>query len=192
MKISQYVCVHIKTLPWIFHIYNPKDLRVIYARSLQISQKIDWFLTDSFYCLWMFVNKRFTISRVHISKSKTCCNIKSSAYHFHVKTKILIDFQICINVPLSYRACIHWRLCYWCVCEVNVVLELNPFLSNAPFPYPLKTSEKIKVFWWFKGAEKWCIGNKWVKMLVLKFCVTVFFTLTQRWTQLLLKSYKLL
>ena len=26
--------------------------------------------------------------------------MKSSAYYFHMKTKILADFQICINVPL--------------------------------------------------------------------------------------------
>ena len=27
--------------------------------------------------------------------------MKSSTYYFHVKTKILADFQICISVPLS-------------------------------------------------------------------------------------------
>ena len=25
----------------------------------------------------------------------------------------------------------------------------NPFIPNAPFLYPLKTSEKLKVFWCF-------------------------------------------
>ena len=40
------------------------------------------------------------ISRVHISKSKMCFNVKSSTYYFHMKTKILADFQICISVPL--------------------------------------------------------------------------------------------
>ena len=28
--------------------------------------------------------------------------MKSSMYYFHVKTKILADFQICISVPLSF------------------------------------------------------------------------------------------
>ena len=27
-------------------------------------------------------------------------NAKSSPYYFHMKTKILADFQICVNVPL--------------------------------------------------------------------------------------------
>ena len=39
---------------------------------------------------------------MHISKSKRCFNVKSSTYYLHVKTKILTDFQICINVPLMY------------------------------------------------------------------------------------------
>ena len=47
----------------------------------------------------MFVNKH--ISRAHISKSKRCFNVKSSTYYFHMKTKILADFQICISVPLT-------------------------------------------------------------------------------------------
>ena len=41
------------------------------------------------------------ISRVHISKSKRCFNVKSSIYYLHMKTKILADFQICIIVPLT-------------------------------------------------------------------------------------------
>ena len=28
--------------------------------------------------------------------------MKSSTYYFHIKTKILADFQICISVPLSF------------------------------------------------------------------------------------------
>ena len=39
--------------------------------------------------------------RMNISKSKRCFNLKSSTYYFHVKKKILADFQICISVPLS-------------------------------------------------------------------------------------------
>ena len=37
---------------------------------------------------------------------------------------------------------------------------INPFVPNALFLYPLKTSENLTVFW---GVEKGCIGNKWVK-----------------------------
>ena len=39
----------------------------------------------------MFVNKLYI-------KSKKYCNVKSSTYYFHIKTKILTDFQIYIRV----------------------------------------------------------------------------------------------
>ena len=38
----------------------------------------------------------------------------------------------------------------------------HPFVTNARFLYPLKTSENFMVFWCFKGVQKRCIGNKWV------------------------------
>ena len=56
----------------------------------------------------MFLNvckQTFYISRSHISKSKSCFNVKSSTCCFHMKTKILADFQICINVPLRSGEC---------------------------------------------------------------------------------------
>ena len=39
------------------------------------------------------------MSRAHISKDKRCFNVKSSTYYFHMKKKILVDFQISISVP---------------------------------------------------------------------------------------------
>ena len=45
-----------------------------------------------------------------------------------------------------------------------ILLLINPFVSNALFLYLLKTSENRKVFWCFQGAEKGCIGNKWVNL----------------------------
>ena len=38
----------------------------------------------------------------------------------------------------------------------------NPFIPNAPFLYPLKTSENGKVFCCFQGVENTFIGNEWV------------------------------
>ena len=52
----------------------------------------------------MLVNKFFTYLTVHISQSKRCFNVKHSTYHFHMKTKILADFQICISVPLGWAS----------------------------------------------------------------------------------------
>ena len=42
---------------------------------------------------------------------------------------------------------------------------LNPFVPNAPFYYPLNTSENLPVFWCIQGEEKGCIGNKWVNQI---------------------------
>ena len=41
-----------------------------------------------------------------------------------------------------------------------ISLHFNPFVLNAPFHYPLKTSENRKV-------EKGCIGNEWVNYYLL-------------------------
>ena len=43
-----------------------------------------------------------------------------------------------------------------------LIALLNSFVPNVPFLYPMKTSEKHKVFWFFQGVEKGCIGNEWV------------------------------
>ena len=42
------------------------------------------------------------------------------------------------------------------------ILFFNPFVPNALFLYPLKTSESRKVFWYFLGVEKECTENKQV------------------------------
>ena len=39
---------------------------------------------------------------------------------------------------------------------------IKPFVPNATFLYPLKTSESLTVFWCFQWVEKGCIGNEWV------------------------------
>ena len=41
----------------------------------------------------------------------------------------------------------------------NENVLLNLFLPNAPFLYPLKTSENFTVFLYFQGVEKECIGK---------------------------------
>ena len=46
--------------------------------------------------------------------------------------------------------------------------QINPYFPNAPFLYPLKTSENRKVFWCFQGVEKGCIGKIWVKVALVK------------------------
>ena len=52
--------------------------------------------------------------------------------------------------------------------EIADLFTFNLFVCNAPFLYPLKISENLKVFWCFQGVEKWCIGNKWVNKEIFK------------------------
>ena len=59
----------------------------------------------NFQHILLFLNaykQVFYISRAYTSKSKSCFNMKSSTYYFHMKAKILADFQICISVPLMF------------------------------------------------------------------------------------------
>ena len=49
----------------------------------------------------MFVNKFHTYVTCAYLKNKSCFNVKCSTCCFHMKTKILADFQICISVPLK-------------------------------------------------------------------------------------------
>ena len=51
----------------------------------------------------------------------------------------------------------------WFTFKISKTASFNPFIPNAPFLYPLKTSENITVFWCFQAVEKGCIVNKLVK-----------------------------
>ena len=46
--------------------------------------------------------------------------------------------------------------------NVYLLIRVNPLVPNAPFLYPLKTSENRNVFRCFQKVEKECMGNKWV------------------------------
>ena len=43
--------------------------------------------------------------------------------------------------------------------EYCTFIWLNPFVPNAPFLYPLQTSENRKVFRCFQGVEKGALGT---------------------------------
>ena len=59
------------------------------------------------------------------------------------------------------------------LCSTTTVEEFSPkiidnitlFVPNAPFLYPLKTSEKLTVFWCFQLVEKRYIGNEWIRQI---------------------------
>ena len=71
----------------------------------------------------------------------------------------------------------------WFLHEImlKLVWSVNPFVPSAPFLYPQKT-ENRKVFWYFQGIEKGCIGNLWVKAKLPIIWTTVsWLTLWVRW-----------
>ena len=43
-------------------------------------------------------------------------------------------------------------------------LGFDPFIPNAGFLYPLKTSENLMILWYFKRLGKGYTWNKWVKV----------------------------
>ena len=60
----------------------------------------------------MFINKLFIyLMYAYLSfLIKRFFNMKSSTYYFHMKTKILADFEICISVPLSCYLRYVWHM----------------------------------------------------------------------------------
>ena len=72
-----------------------------------------------------------------ISKTKKCFIMKSSTYYFHLKTKILADFQICISVPLST----HYINCK--------KLTSSVLVGWSDFIQMLATTKKIKLLYIF-------------------------------------------
>ena len=56
----------------------------------------------------------------------------------------------------------------------------NLFVPDTPFLYPLKTSENLKVFWYFQGVKKGCIGDEWVKFFNEVFCLTILWVWQKR------------
>ena len=77
----------------------PENFSPLFLRTAELSARevVDFLkrrLIFNIFCCFKLCKQTFHISHVHISQ-------KSSTYYFHVKSKILADFQICISVPLK-------------------------------------------------------------------------------------------
>ena len=82
-----------------------------------------------------------------------------------------VDSSKCRKVSFVWKEDELQRLCIylslWGVSRMALFLRVfNPFVSNAPLLYHLKTSENCKVFWCFQGVEKGCTGNERVNKLI--------------------------
>ena len=80
--------------------------------------------------------------------------MKSSAYCFHMKTKILADFQICISVPLIWNKLIKpqkrqlWNDTLFFIAVNNFWLGLKTSHQTVLHTCRLSTSDrKISPFW---------------------------------------------
>ena len=56
--------------------------------------------------LFLNVSKNKLFTYLSCAYLKKCFNLKSSTYYFHMNTKILADFQICISVTLKQQSAI--------------------------------------------------------------------------------------
>ena len=98
MKISPYVCAHIKIMPWKFRILNPKNSRVI--RPFVFFQKRR-LLFNVLYYFSKFVNKHFAYLKCVVSKVKVVIMHNLRGTIFYMKINVLQDFHIFISVPLK-------------------------------------------------------------------------------------------
>ena len=103
------------------------------------------------------------ISLAFISKSKRCLNVKSSTYYYHMKTKILADFQIYMRVPLKDKTnpkmfdsnCL-WQL-KWCKTQslLQYVLSLKLCIFILSFHLFIYISHLIYIQSQFHLCSVW-------------------------------------
>ena len=96
-------------------------------------------------------------------RSTEAAKIKLKLKHVNAALKYSVHVSSCSGAQPVACNYIKSRLYHNYFSENLRKLFFDSFVTNAPFLYPLKTSENHKVFWCFQGLEKGCIGNKWVK-----------------------------
>ena len=101
MEVCLHDCVHIKTITWKFRILNLKNSRVIYLPVKFVNflkSRLIFNISIVSECLWTNFSH---ILHAHISKIKSVLKWNLQTHYFHMRTKILADFQICISAPLK-------------------------------------------------------------------------------------------
>ena len=80
---------------------------------------------------------------------KMCFDVKSSTYHFHMTTKMLADFQICISAPLKQ---IFWKKkTIFKKLEYHFLVEKTK-IEKASFPCKTEISEARQIKWWLQNG----------------------------------------
>ena len=82
-----------------------------------------------------------------------------------------MNFTICVFI-MPKILCLSLVKVFWILLAylINVISsyetnnwEIDSFVPDGPFIYPLEASENLTVFLCFQGLEKEWTGNKWVK-----------------------------
>ena len=123
-------------------------------------------------CLWTNI---LHILGVHILESKRFYNVIPSVHYFHVKTKMVADFQICISVPLNKviwlfiitrPACDKEKIVFNSsfLSFSKYIFKLSSFKLSLGYPYVLKYFSLfilIKVTLIIKRKEcRWTVPNR--------------------------------
>ena len=115
VKISLYVCILSKQYPENFTFLILRILELFAVNFVNfLKSRLIFNIFYIFECLWTNFSHD---SSALISESKRCFNVKSSTYYFHMKKKIVANFQVYISVPLSKfwgRAVFHSVNIFFC------------------------------------------------------------------------------
>ena len=106
-------------------------------------------------------------------KVKKCFNVKSSTYYFHMKTKILVDFHICISVPLKqvHVICFLHELLIFCwLIQVFLVWSLIFHCIKE-----IMHADTYQNKWCYKNKEIYIISNADIEESSDKWKSRVFF-----------------
>ena len=66
---------------------------------------------------------------------------------------------------------------------------ISPFVPNASFLYPLKTSENLKIFWFFQVVEKGSIVKNFLKKYITLFTKNLHYRMGARYPYFILSSF---
>ena len=110
----------------------------------------------------------------HISKSKSCPNVKSSRHYSHMKMKILADFEIYISAPVHFESklirdiyCMGAMQFYRFVCMIVVQAHISLMTRLVVMP---PCGFMAKPWWWpdskVPGSSKGLV--LWNHLLLIK------------------------
>ena len=121
-----------------------------------------WNGLAALHCLKTFMKASF----YHIETIQLICRAKQVT-SFCIRGRG--PYNIFGSIVRKHREYLHRTFSCFLELGLNKLSKFNLFVLYAPFPYPLKTSKNLTVFWCFHRVEKGCIGNKCLKKILTHF-----------------------